>query len=305
MFRSLDRTLLELSAQGELWYQPNPGNAGDALICAATWRRFRSLGLRVLPVPPRGFDSAGKIVLYGGGGNLTPLYNRYRQGKAFVQAHHRQAKSLVVLPHTINGCDELLADLGPNCTLFCREASSFHHCRACAPSANVELSHDIALGLDPDTLPPPGPRSILRLVLRAARVSLGRGRIHGPGLREAARLLALRGRLPRSAGRRGRILDAFRVDVEGISTIPQGNIDLSEELALREMTEDSAAFSAALLLDSLRGWDKVRTDRLHVCIAAALLGIHVEFHPNSYFKCRAVWEHSLRDRFPSIRWMGA
>jgi len=61
--------------------------------------------------------------------------------------------------------------------------------------------------------------------------------------------------------------------------------------------------SARYLLGALRGFRRVRTDRLHVCIAATLLGIDVEFHANSYFKCRAIWMHSLKERFPSIRWV--
>lgn len=47
----------------------------------------------------------------------------------------------------------------------------------------------------------------------------------------------------------------------------------------------------------------MRTDRLHVAIAGALLGKSVELHANSYFKNRAVYQFSLRS-FPSVRFVG-
>ena len=49
-------------------------------------------------------------------------------------------------------------------------------------------------------------------------------------------------------------------------------------------------------------YDEIRTNRLHVAIAGALLGKRVFMHDNSYGKNRAVWEHSLAGRFPDIAW---
>ena len=101
------------------------------------------------------------------------------------------------------------------------------------------------------------------------------------------------------------MLDAFRIDAEsGGRPLPPGNLDLSDLLELRSYRRRAMDISAAWLLGCLRGYRLVRTDRLHVCIAAALLGIDVEFHANSYFKCQAIWNHSLKGSFPSIRWMG-
>jgi exopolysaccharide biosynthesis predicted pyruvyltransferase EpsI len=52
-------------------------------------------------------------------------------------------------------------------------------------------------------------------------------------------------------------------------------------------------------------YDEVGTNRLHVAIGAALLGKRVRFHPNSYFKNRAVYEFSMADRFPDVEWVEA
>ncbi len=51
-------------------------------------------------------------------------------------------------------------------------------------------------------------------------------------------------------------------------------------------------------------YDEIRTDRLHVAIAGALLGKRVLLHDNSYGKNRAVWEHSVAGRFATVEWCG-
>lgn len=306
MFTSLDPFLKRIASEGELWYCPNPGNAGDALIAAATWQRFGSLGIHPKPVPRDGFDPSGRIVLYGGGGNLVPMYS---QASDFLRANHREAKRIVLLPHTVQGHEDLLAKLGSNTTIFCREAASYTHCLRHARTAEVFLCHDLALGLDPSRLPPPRPTALISLLLQGAWTTIRRGRVDGPGLAEIRRVreFALGHRLLSrvDAKRRGReTLDAFRLDAESSGRpVPKGNIDISAELKLLTYRRLPMEISASLLLDALRRFRLVRTDRLHVCIAAALLGIEVEFHANSYFKCRAIWEHSLKDRFPSIRWV--
>jgi exopolysaccharide biosynthesis predicted pyruvyltransferase EpsI len=45
----------------------------------------------------------------------------------------------------------------------------------------------------------------------------------------------------------------------------------------------------------------VQTNRLHMGVLAALLGLEVEFHPNSYFKNKAVFETTMKV-FPNVRW---
>lgn len=307
MFGSLDGFLVKLASEGDLWYCPNPGNAGDALIAAATWQRFRKLGIRVRAIPRDGFDASGRNVLFGGGGNLVPMY---RQAAEFLQLHHRKAKHIALLPHTIDGHRELLGTLGKNTTLFCREEVSYAHCLQAAPGAACLLSHDLAIGLDPRELVLPTRLDQAGLLLRGAWVTLRRGKVDGPGLAEIRRVLEFArshgvGTSSRPPVRSTDTLDAFRQDAEsGGRILPPGNLDLSRSLELHGLLEGPLTIAAKLLLGALRGYRRVRTDRLHVCIAAALQDIEVEFHANSYFKCLAIWEHSLRQRFPSIRWMG-
>jgi exopolysaccharide biosynthesis predicted pyruvyltransferase EpsI len=58
------------------------------------------------------------------------------------------------------------------------------------------------------------------------------------------------------------------------------------------------------ILRFLKDFDEIHTNRLHICIAGALIGIKVHFYPNSYWKNRAVYEHSIKGRYENVQWMG-
>lgn len=64
---------LKERCQGEVLYIPNPGNAGDALIAAATYQVLDDLGINYLIKRHKDdmeSDVSGRVVIYGGGGNL-------------------------------------------------------------------------------------------------------------------------------------------------------------------------------------------------------------------------------------------
>ena len=65
------------------------------------------------------------------------------------------------------------------------------------------------------------------------------------------------------------------------------------------MTRSGAYFAAAQYVQTLARFEEIRTDRLHAALAATLLGKNVTLFDNNYFKCRAVYEASLR-QFPNI-----
>ncbi len=90
-------------------------------------------------------------------------------------------------------------------------------------------------------------------------------------------------------------LNCFRRDREGVFRyLPRrGNRDLA---ARGTHLDDPAQ-----LFDALAGSARVRTDRLHVAIAAALLGKRVQLHAGSYFKNRAVFQSSLEPHFDRVR----
>jgi exopolysaccharide biosynthesis predicted pyruvyltransferase EpsI len=298
----LDAFLAELGREPEpILYVPNPGNAGDAMIAHATVQLLGRLGIGyewVNQVQAR--DPMGRVVVYGGGGNLAPFYSD--ASRALRWAHGR-AKRIILLPHTIDGHEELLAELGPETDLICRELASYEHVRRVARSARCHLADDVAFSLDVQATlacePPPIPAwsSYARKLLYRLMLSPSRSRsVATPGaLRRTERLLERA---------RGAVLHAFRTDFERTNiALPPDNRDVADLFSLGIRNANVCHITTLQLLRYLDLFDEVRTNRLHVAIGAALLGKRVEFHPNSYFKNRAVFEFSLRDRFPLVKWM--
>ncbi|MBU2523979.1 polysaccharide pyruvyl transferase family protein [Patescibacteria group bacterium] len=88
------------------------------------------------------------------------------------------------------------------------------------------------------------------------------------------------------------VLNAFRNDKESIlDRIPNTNDDLSYNgYATKPLDE---------LINSLKQYKEVNTDRLHIAICATLLGKKVNLFSNSYYKNEAVFDYSLRN-FPNV-----
>lgn len=266
-------------------YVPNPGNAGDAFITHATFQFLDRLGIAYETGSNRE-SYPGRIIAYGAGGALVPYYG---QAADFIRRNIGRWRAFVLLPHTVQGHEALLGQLGADCTLICRERMSYDHVRAHAGGAQVLLSHDMALQADLDTTRTAG-----------AKLSLAALQRHGLLRRHLGQAVhAFRRRL--KAG--GRELSALRQDDEktGIA-LPAGNCDLSELFWPADCSAPASLLATRDMLRFLDRFDTVRTNRLHVCILAAKLGKTVLFHANSYGKNRAIYEHSLQPRFPNVIW---
>jgi len=290
----IDDFLKGLAGQ-RVQYCPNPGNAGDALIAVSTYDLFRKHGIQYslvgfAPIGPR--DLAGEVVIYGGGGSLN---NYFQAAARFVERHLHTAKRLIILPQTIAGHEELLGSLGSNVDVLCRERISYEHARSNARRARVHLCDDLVFDLD------------LQSAMR-----------HRPTLREwlprrrrwmanEAQFAALRlkkvlldhGSVSRT------VLHCFRGGPDRPDIrVPADNIDVSALLGRALHTEAEARFTAGRFLRFLASFDTIHASRLHVAIAGALLGKAVHMYPNRFYKNQAVYEFSLKERFPNVIWMG-
>jgi exopolysaccharide biosynthesis predicted pyruvyltransferase EpsI len=282
-------------------YRANPGNAGDALIASGAYKLLEDAGLKFEMVDPNTFDAKGKTVIYAGGGNLVGIYPEARE---FFLRFHRNAGRLILLPHTVAGNEDLLEALGGNVTLFARERISYGHLRKYAEKAEVFIDHDLALHLDPDDFlnrPIAGlPKAIVKKLRYKYLDREISGTVPQPRLMLRNSLFELR---TTGLGRTA-VGNFFREDIEASGKgIPEGNADLSKIYEHGTRNRYLTDYTTSRLLRYIDKFPLVRTDRLHICIAAALLGKEVEFYPNSYFKCRAVYEYSLRSRFPRIKWL--
>ena len=279
--------LKELAEQGELVYCPNAGNAGDSLIACATFQLFERLGIHFHLYDEAQFDPNEKILIYGGGGSFVPEYSAARQ---FVERYHRAVRKLVVLPHTICGHADLLSQLGSNVDLFAREEVSFEHVQRHAPHANVFLADDLAFGLNVEPV---------------LAVDLARPYRNLPLKQLIRRDTGLLREAVRRARGKTQVLNCFRTDKERTEIrLPFGNMDLSKLFKCGVDTPKQALCSTQMVFRFINCYDEIRTNRLHMAVAGALLGKDVKFYPNSYFKNEAVYQFSMKDRFPNVQWMG-
>ncbi len=283
-------------------YLPNPGNAGDSIIATATYQCLHRLGIsHTIPFPPR-FSAAGKTVFYGGGGNLigTSTY-AYAQ----VARFHKDAARFVILPHTVKDVDDLLRAFGANVTIICRERVSYDYVRSFSGPYTTLLAHDMAFSLDPAPLLGTAGRPSRGVVLARYAEAVLRG--HGrTSPRNLARILLgrPRGTVPNRADI-GPVLHVFRLDGERTDiALPTHNVDLSAVFSYGVGPEAVANHAASWLLSTLSQFDEIHTNRLHIAISSAVLGKSVKFYSNNYYKCRAVYEHSMKDRFSNVQWMG-
>lgn len=257
-------------------YFPNVGNAGDAFIAAATYRFFYRSGVPfVLGTENAQYD--GRVVLFAGGGNLTGP-NSY--GARIISRHAGRAARFILLPHTVNMYADLFADMGPNCTLFAREARTFDFLRRSGSRAVIEFSHDMAFSLTSEDI------EDLSSPLQFAKNYLPE-MVLDYRIREIAKIAFV------AYCRAGHLM-ALRNDVEKTDRIiPRVNIDISKRLWPSSLVEKESDFVARLFIYSLKLARSVRTNRLHVGIGSALLGKRTFLHDNSYGKNRDVFEASF------------
>ncbi|MBB1496818.1 hypothetical protein [Paracoccus sp. MC1862] len=86
----------------------------------------------------------------------------------------------------------------------------------------------------------------------------------------------------------------FRGDVEKIEDmpVPEGNRDIS--------TEGKESTPMSGFLDAIARFGTIHTNRLHVSIAAAMMGRRVHLYANSYFKNNSIYEASLKQAFSNL-----
>tara|TARA_R110002051_G_scaffold171759_1_gene242242 strand:+ start:90 stop:962 length:873 start_codon:yes stop_codon:yes gene_type:complete len=274
----------------EVFYKANPGNGGDALIAHGAYTLFRKNGIIFRIIKPD-MDLNEKVVFYAGGGNLNNLYSDCAE---FIAENHHKANKLVLLPHTVVGNEELLQSLDKNVYIICRERKSFEHVSK-FKNLNVLLIEDLAFNIDPKNnfeLSKTNSRLLYLMNLKSIITYLIKD------FEKFKKLL--------KSYKRQKVLYAFREDSERSFEPPQGNIDVSAMVNLDGTMENPqlVAKTASIIFSFLDQFEEIYTNRLHICIASALLDKTVYFYGNSYWKNESVFEHSIKDRFKKVKWMG-
>lgn len=299
---AVKQVLNSLPKNEVIYYRANPGNAGDSLIASGTFKLFREVGLNVKILENLSdFDATDKIVIYGGGGSFVSIYPVTRD---FFLRHHKLAKQIILLPHTITENEDILKEFGSNVTLFARERVSYEHIKAHALNANLFLDHDLALQLNSDdvlksseiNLPGALCLKVIYKLCKNNKVS------HVPSIKKMFdnSLFEIKSYIFKDK----KSANFFREDLESLSgKVPEDNADLSKIYEYGTQNEYLTQYATKKLMKYINQFSEIRTDRLHVCVAAALLNKQVKFYPNSYFKCHAVYEFSLKERFKNIEFV--
>ena len=253
----------------------NGGNAGDALIGAGTLQCLKKLSIDHTLLTEASPLYEGPV-LFGGGGNLVSYYKYIARGFEKYLPH---AEEMILLPHTIHGHEALLGRMDQRVTLFCRDLASYAHCKAFAPNAKVECGHDMAFHLD-----------LLDFVdnptLKDRYSSLFEEKIKNiPSYHDKIQTASP--------------LHFMRGDIEkclwGIDSDCDISVLFMEHLVSHENTERSAWLFARTIAPCTR----IVTDRLHVGIAASMLGIDCTLYDNIYGKISQVYDFSMKNHFPS------
>jgi exopolysaccharide biosynthesis predicted pyruvyltransferase EpsI len=291
---AIDDYLGSLSGES-VYYCPNPGNPGDALIALATYRLLRKHGIayQVFPFQKHlEYDLSGQVVVFGGGGSFDQFFNAAAR---FIEQIHRQARRLIVLPQTVAAHAALLQELGSNVEVLCREPVSYEYARQTVTRAQVLLVEDLAFTID------------VREILAQKPVPSWNFMPRRRWIKKWIMLTLQQWRkalLDVPSGSR-RVLNCFRGggDVPDYP-IPANNIDVSWLMARDVQPEPLAHQTVHRFLRYLSRFELINTNRLHAAVAAAGLGRRVNLHPNSHHKNRAVYDFSIKDRFPHVTWMG-
>lgn len=304
----INHYLRSLSGQ-TVYYMPNPGNVGDSMLAYITFKLFRNNGIDYRIITEKNEAPEGEVLIYGAGGSLSTAYNSARE---FVMHFSKIAKKLIILPQSYNTNEDMLRGFGPEVDIFCRELVSLEFLKRHAPNANVFLTDDLALQIDArEVLSMPRPNHLMsffhRALLKAYDLSAGK-RSHknfpmSSRLLRCALLDLKKGVSKLLVPSSSQVINCFREDMDCSNSLnPPDNLDLSSKFMLGVMNESVAAYATATVFWFLKDYDLVRTNRLHLCIAAALLGKNVEFYPNNFFKCKAIYNYSLKNRFQNVRW---
>lgn len=272
--------------EGVIYFVPNPGNVGDALIASSTFQLFQKNNLEI-----RGYADIKRItdrdiLVYGGGGNLIP---NYRQAERIIDAYHNKVRAFILLPHTVSGCPDLLNTLGSKVHLFCREDVSYAYVSKQAPYANVYRYNDLALGLDINDL----------------RVNWYNG---AKALRNYYKGFYSLYTAVSKALAHSNSLYCFRTDREAtaVNYERKYNVDVSSYFKFGYYAgKDLTCLLTRYVLYIVNKFEKVYTNRLHMCIAGYLLDKEVYFYPNSYYKNKAVFDSCLKYLSDKIHWTEA
>lgn len=261
---NLDDTLLlsALKKMESFSYMPNSGNMGDMLIAGATMQWFDKNDLDW----HRTYEGEmPENFVYGGGGAWLHEWIEYMKPTLSIM---KKAKKVIILPSSFNDVPELIEILDERFIVFCREKKSYDYLKSQNTKAEILLDHDMAFRLS--------------------------GKFK-KNFKAPNKLLKKRSeKLEKRLSQLHKNVDLFRNDSESAGH-HKTDLDLSDTLGWFSQYEprENIDFAMKTMIKAVYNFDTIKTDRLHVAIAAALTGADVILYDNSYGKISGVYQQTL------------
>ncbi|MDD3155582.1 MAG: polysaccharide pyruvyl transferase family protein [Victivallaceae bacterium] len=288
-----------LCSLGRFVFLPNFGNMGDAVIARAEYEFFRKNHLEYdLFDGTKRYDEPFSLV-YGGGGIWAAEWD-YQNLFGLLQ--NPMLQKVVILPSSFSRCDDLGPILDERFTVFCREERSFQYLTELAPKTRVLRAGDMALTLNRESVF--DLNGCTEAELERAKTLLCGGcqyrRIAASvyncsytvfqKVREAARAIPV----SREGAKTAHFLRTDKESKNKLAKEVGDNFDLSTLLDETSLDPGRVQFLARIFFSVIDRFDTVVTDRLHVGIAAYILGKKVFWFDNSFGKVRGVYDFSLQ-----------
>ena len=300
--------LLDLKSKGILYYIPNSGNAGDSFIALSTFTLFNKLKINYKLLDWESFDPKDSILVYGGGGNFTEKYHNLEK---IIKKFHKSVKRFIILPQTISSNEKTLKELGPNVDIICREEVSYNHVKKYATKANIFIADDLTFNFDIRIFLNKKLPSLPKMLLKKTfyRIQSNKNKeelLYFPSFKQ---VVILYRKMPylsiyRIFYTNKNTFNAFREDWEKtFIQIPKNNCDLSVSLQCGYQNEFIASHISYFFLKFINYFSQINTNRAHIAIAAAKMGKNVNFYPNNYYKKKAIYEFSMKDKFKNVKWI--
>ncbi len=281
----LNKNVADILAQIKSFsFLPNSGNLGDFLIAQGEYNFFQAHGLSFEIFDERSPINNNTLV-YGGGGVFVPFWDY----SSILNIFRRQdIEHVIILPSSFYQCPDLVEILDERFIIFCRDHRSYDYLLSAQTKARILSGDDMALVVKKNRQ-----ERVLRSYIkaRAWELFLIDKHLYQPYLKIYERLKNIS--YDRNiSGIKTAYFMRGDSEAEALENV-KSTLDISLAAVGNCRDESFTAILASLFLSMIGGADIVVSDRLHVCIGAALLGKTVLMVDNAYKKLSGVYAQSL------------
>lgn len=266
--------------KGIVYYYPNNGNAGDALINMGFYSLAKKYNIIFTIIGIDSIESLkdNDVVLIAGGGCLVPEWESTPNFLKKINNLNVELK-LIILPHSIREVDSIISNLPKDTTIFCREEYSYNYILEKSNAKKVYLENDIAFYADINSIKNEtnffSPSLTYKNIIRKNFILF-----HFLKSRFQKTIFAMR-----TDKEVSRSVNIKRTLVNDFSLVASFGAGLYSE----------SLYTSNNFLKLINLYDEIHTDRLHIAIGACLLGKKVVVYNNGYYKCKGVYEQSMKN----------